>query len=223
MSKLNFKKNIALIFDLDGTLIHSVPDMHLAINKTLKEFNLGSISEKQLQLFVGQGMLKLAERVVRFCGGKENLIDPVYKSYRKNYSNEPYKLSQFMKGVEHTLKELFQKNIPMSICTNKRQLVTEKLLYQMKIDHYFKTVVGARDGVPLKPNKDMVQLVLSNLSLKDFSYFMIGDTSNDVQAASSAGIKSIIVSGGYTDKPLEGLNSDYVLQNMGELINFLKI
>ena len=223
MSKLNFKKNIALIFDLDGTLIHSVPDMHLAINKTLKEFNLGSISEKQLQLFVGQGMLKLAERVVKFCGGDENLIDPVYKSYRKNYSDEPYKLSQFMKGVECTLKELFQKNIPMSICTNKRQLVTEKLLYQMKIDHYFKTVVGARDGMPLKPNKDMVQRVLSNLSLKGFSYFMIGDTSNDVQAASSAGIKSIIVSGGYTDKPLEGLNSDYVLQNMGELISFLKI
>ena len=112
MSKLNFKKNIALIFDLDGTLIHSVPDMHLAINKTLKEFNLGSISEKQLQLFVGQGMLKLAERVVKFCGGDENLIDPVYKSYRKNYSDEPYKLSQFMEGVEYTLKELFQKNIP---------------------------------------------------------------------------------------------------------------
>ena len=223
MSKLNFKKNIALIFDLDGTLIHSVPDMHLAINKTLKEFNLGSISEKQLQLFVGQGMLKLSERVVKFCGGDENLIDPVYESYRKNYSDEPYKLSQFMKGVEHTLMELFEKNIPMSICTNKRQLVTEKLLYQMKIDHYFKTVVGAKDGIPLKPDKDMVQHVISNLNLKNFSYFMIGDTSNDVQAARSAGIESIIVSGGYTDKPLEGLNSDYVLQNMGELISFLKI
>jgi len=223
MSKLNLKKNIALIFDLDGTLIHSVPDMHLAINKTLKEFNLGSISEKQLQLFVGQGMLKLSERVVKFCGGDENLIDPVYESYRKNYSDEPYKLSQFMKGVEHTLMELFEKNIPMSICTNKRQLVTEKLLYQMKIDHYFKTVVGAKDGIPLKPDKDMVQHVISNLNLKNFSYFMIGDTSNDVQAARSAGIESIIVSGGYTDKPLEGLNSDYVLQNMGELISFLKI
>ena len=58
MSNLN-SKNIALIFDLDGTLIHSVPDMHLAISKTLKEFNLGVISEQQLQLFVGQGMLKL--------------------------------------------------------------------------------------------------------------------------------------------------------------------
>ena len=128
-----------------------------------------------------------------------------------------------MKGVGGTLKELFQKNIPMSICTNKRQLVTEKLLYQMKINHYFKTVVGANDGIPLKPNKDMVQLVISNLKLKNFTYFMIGDTSNDVHAARSAGIKSITVSGGYTDKPVEELNSDYVIGNMGELISFLKI
>ena len=71
MSNISIK-NLALIFDLDGTLIHSVPDMHLAISKTLKEFNLESISEKQLQLFVGQGMLKLSERVVKFCGGSKS-------------------------------------------------------------------------------------------------------------------------------------------------------
>ncbi len=223
MTKLNYKKKIALIFDLDGTLIHSVPDMHLAINKTLKEFNLGRISEKQLQLFVGQGMLKLSERVVNFCGGSKNLIDPVYKSYRKNYSDEPYKLSKFMKGVEYTLKELFQKNIPMSICTNKRQFVTKKILNKMKIEHYFKTIVGAQDGIPLKPNKDMVQHVISDLNLMNFNYFMVGDTSNDVDAAKSAGIKSITISGGYSGIPVEELNSDYVLKNMGELINFLKI
>ena len=164
MSNLN-KNNLALIFDLDGTLIHSVPDMHHAISKTLKEFNLGVISEQQLQLFVGQGMLKLSERVVKFCGGHQSLVEPVYKSYRENYSEVPYKFSRYMKGVENTIKTLFDKNIPMSICTNKRQLVTEKLLTQMNIDHYFKTIVGAQDGIPLKPNREMIDLVISKLNL----------------------------------------------------------
>ena len=222
MSNLS-SKNIALIFDLDGTLIHSVPDMHLAISKTLKEFNLGVISEQQLQLFVGQGMLKLSERVVKFCGGDQSLVEPVYKSYRENYSEVPYKFSRYMKGVENTIKTLFDRNIPMSICTNKRQLVTEKLLTQMNIDHYFKTIVGAQDGIPLKPNREMIDLVISKLNLDNFLYFMIGDTANDEEAARSAGIKSIIVSGGYTEQSVEDLNSDYILNDMGELSNFLEI
>ena len=127
-----------------------------------------------------------------------------------------------MEGVEKEPKDLYEKKIPMSICTNKRQLVTEKLMYQMKIDHYFKIIVGAQDGMPLKPNKDMVELI-SKLNLDDFSYFMIGDTSNDIEAARSAGIKSIFVSGGYTDKSVKALNPDYVLNDMGELCDFLEI
>ena len=220
----NFEiEKFALIFDLDGTLIHSVPDMHFAISKTLREFNLQNISEKQLQTFVGQGMLKLSEKVVKYCGGHNSLIKPVYNSYRKNYSEVPYKYSQYMKGVERTLKHLFEKKIPMSVCTNKRQLVTEKLLDQMKIDHYFKIIVGAQDGIKLKPNKEMVEAVISKLNLDDFSYFMVGDTANDVEAARSAGIKSIFVSGGYTDKSVKALNPDYVLNDMVELSDFLGI
>ena len=217
------KKNFALIFDLDGTLIHSVPDMCIAINKTLNEFNLRNISEKQLEVFVGQGMLKLSERVVKFCGGDKNLINPVYNSYRKKYSEVPYKFSKFMKGVEKTLDELFKKKIPMSICTNKRQKVTEKLLKEMRINHFFNTVVGASAGVKLKPNKEMVELAISKLKLRNVSYFMIGDTLNDVKAARSAGIKSIIVSGGYTDDSIEKLNPDYFINDMSELIDFLEI
>ena len=197
--------------------------MHLAISKTLKEFELGSITEEQLQLFVGQGMLKLSERVVKFCGGEQSLVEPVYNSYRKKYSEVPYKYSRYMKGVENALNYLFEKKIPMSVCTNKRQLVTEKLLGQMNIDHYFKVIVGAQDGIKLKPNKEMVDLVISNLNLDDFSYFMVGDTANDIEAARSAGIKSIFVSGGYTDKSAKVLNPDYVLKDMGELSDFLGV
>ncbi len=221
--KLNSKIKIALIFDLDGTLIHSLPDMHLAINKTLEEFNLKKITEKQLGLFVGQGMLRLSERVVKFCDGDESLICPVYNSYRRNYSDVPYKFSTFMKGVHVTLKKLSEKNIPLSICTNKRQFVTEKLLKQMKVNHYFKTIVGAQDGVPLKPNKAMIEKVIKNLNLKNHSFFMIGDTFNDVEAARLSGIKSVFVKGGYSERSVENFKADFTLNEMSELLSLLNV
>ena len=61
-------ENYNIIFDLDGTLVHSVPDMHYAIVKTLSKYNLNTISETKLQTFVGQGMLSLSKRVVDYCG-----------------------------------------------------------------------------------------------------------------------------------------------------------
>ena len=73
MSKKTAKKII--IFDLDGTLIHSIPDMCIAMNKTLEQFKLNSITEEKLQEFVGEGMLKLSENVLKFSGANLNLID----------------------------------------------------------------------------------------------------------------------------------------------------
>ena len=64
----------AIIFDLDGTLVHSIPDMHIAINKTLNEYHLQNISEEKLQTFVGEGMLSLSKKVVDFCGGDKNYM-----------------------------------------------------------------------------------------------------------------------------------------------------
>ena len=71
--------NYNIIFDLDGTLVHSVPDMHNAINKTLTQYNLANISEQKLQTFVGEGMLSLSKKVVDYCGGSEDLYETVFK------------------------------------------------------------------------------------------------------------------------------------------------
>ena len=124
MKKINYN----IIFDLDGTLIHSIPDMNHAINKTLIEYNLKTISEEKLKTFVGEGMLSLSKKVVDYCGGNESLYEVIFNSYRQNYSQVPYKYSTLMPGVLETLNFLYEKKILMGICTNKRQFVTEKLI-----------------------------------------------------------------------------------------------
>ena len=209
----------SIIFDLDGTLVHSVPDMHYAINKTLKEYNLKIISEETLQTFVGEGMLSLAKKVVDFCGGDKNLYDIIFNSYRKNYSEQPYKYSSLMPGVMEALNFFYERNIAMGICTNKRQFVTEDLIEKMNLKKYFSVIIGARDNIPLKPLPDMVLLAMQGFKSIETSFFMVGDTSNDIDAAKAANIKSIAIRGGYTHIDIEKLNADIILDSMKDIID----
>ena len=211
-----------MIFDLDGTLVHSVPDMHNAINKTLTQYNLENISEQKLQTFVGEGMLSLSKKVVDYCGGNQELYETVFNSYRQNYSEEPYKYSTLMPGVMNALNYFHNQKIPMGICTNKRQLVTEKLIKQMNLDKFFDVVIGARDNIPLKPKPDMIQITINQFNSIKGSFFMVGDTSNDIDAAKAANIKSIAVNGGYTHVDINSLGADYTLETMEEIIDLFK-
>ena len=213
--------NFNIIFDLDGTLVHSVPDMHYAINKTLTKYNLKNISEQKLQTFVGEGMLSLSKKVVDFCGGDESLYEIIFKSYRQNYSEQPYKFSTLMPGVMETLNFFYEKKILMGICTNKRQFVTEKLIEEMSLKKFFTSVVGARDNIPLKPKPNMLLLAMAGFKTTNKIFYMVGDTSNDIDAASAANIKSVIIAGGYTDKDIKKLGATYTLENMKELIKLL--
>ena len=210
--------NFVIIFDLDGTLVHSVPDMHNAINKTLTKYSLENISEERLQTFVGEGMLSLSKKVVDYCGGNEDLYETVFNSYRQNYSEEPYKYSTLMPGVLNALNYFYKQKIPMGICTNKRQFVTEKLIKQMSLDNFFDVIIGAQDYVPLKPKPDMIHLAINQFNSIEGYFFMVGDTSNDVDAAKSANIKSIAVNGGYTHVDINFLGADYTLESMEEII-----
>ena len=107
----NKTANKIIIFDLDGTLIHSIPDMCIAMNKTLEQFKLKSITEEKLQEFVGEGMLKLSENVLKFSGANLNLIDDFFLIYRKKYSENPCYLTTLMPGVKDILNYLLDKNI----------------------------------------------------------------------------------------------------------------
>ena len=219
MKKINFN----IIFDLDGTLVHSVPDMHHAISKTLNKYNLKNISEDKLQTFVGEGMLSLSKKVVDFCGGDESLYEVFFNNYRQNYSERPYKYSTLMPGVMETLNFFYEQKILMGICTNKRQFVTEKLIQKMNLNKFFTTIVGARDNIPLKPKPDMLLLAMESFKTKNKIFYMVGDTSNDIDAAKTANVKSIVVAGGYTDKDVNKLGATHTLNNMKDIIKLLDL
>ncbi len=215
--------NTIIIFDLDGTLIHSIPDMSIAMNKTLVHFKLKTISEEKLQEFVGEGMLKLSENVLKFSGADLNLIDDFFLMYRKEYSENPYNLTTLMPGVKDSLKYLLDKNVHINICTNKRQYVAEKILKLMNLSDNFDFIVGANENVPLKPHRQMIDLICNQYNSNENEFIMVGDTNVDILAAKNAGISSVIVDGGYTNKDCKSLGADIYLNNMSELKSVLNL
>jgi len=215
--------NTIIIFDLDGTLIHSIPDMSIAMNKTLVHFKLKTISEEKLQEFVGEGMLKLSENVLKFSGADLNLIDDFFLMYRKEYSENPYNLTTLMPGVKDSLKYLLDKNVHINICTNKRQYVAEKILKLMNLSDNFDFIVGAKENVPLKPHRQMIDFICNQYNSNENEFIMVGDTNVDIMAAKNAGISSIIVDGGYTNKDCKSLGADIYLNNMSELKSVLNL
>ena len=215
--------NTIIIFDLDGTLIHSIPDMSIAMNKTLVHFKLKTISEEKLQEFVGEGMLKLSENVLKFSGADLNLIDDFFLMYRKEYSENPYNLTTLMPGVKDSLKYLLDKNVHINICTNKRQYVAEKILKLMNLSDNFDFIVGAKENVPLKPQRQMIDFICNQYNSNENEFIMVGDTNVDILAAKNAGISSVIVDGGYTNKDCKSLGADIYLNNMSELKSVLNL
>ena len=127
-----------------------------------------------------------------------------------------------MPGVMNALNYFYDQKIPMGICTNKRQFVTEKLIKKMSLDKFFDVVIGAQDNIPLKPKPDMIKLTINKFNSTKASFFMVGDTSNDIDAAKAANIKCIAVSGGYTHVDINSLGADYTLETMEEIIDLFR-
>ena len=215
--------NKIIIFDLDGTLIHSIPDMCIAMNKTLEHYKLKSISEEKLKEFVGEGMLKLSENVLKFSGANLNLIDDFFTMYRKEYSEKPYDLTTLMPGVKDILNYLLDKNIRINICTNKRQHVAKKILKLMNLSDKFDFIVGAKENVLLKPHRQMIDFICNQYNSNENEFIMVGDTNVDILAAKNADIISVIVDGGYTNKDCKSLGADFYLNNISELKSVLNL
>ena len=92
----------------------------------------------------------------------------------------------------------------------------------MNLQKFFSVIVGARDNIPLKPLPDMVLLAMQEFKSTDTLFFMVGDTSNDIDAANAANIKSIAIKGGYTEVDVDKLGADFTFDSMKDIIDLFK-
>jgi phosphoglycolate phosphatase len=204
----------AVLFDLDGTLIHSLPDLTAAINHILAEEGRAPLSEAELGPMVGDGAHTLVERAFAARGGLPAPdVAPYLARFLAYYEPNSTVLTRPFPYVVDTLIRLKSKGVALAVCTNKPTAATHEILKTLELDEYFAVVVGGDDTPALKPNPAHVDTVLDRLGVAREDAVMVGDSINDVLAAKGAGVASIVVSFGYSRTPVSELGADLVVDD----------
>ena len=211
----------AVIFDLDGTLVDTLPDLHHAINLVLKEEGLKTLAREETRLMIGGGARNLIE--LAFAKREKNAdprrIDAGFDRFLKYYGAEPTARSSTFPGVLNVLENLQKKGIAMGVCTNKPQEMAEQVLEGLKISHFFGEAIIGGDTLSIcKPNANHLLSVIGKTGRAPKDSLMVGDSETDVSAARNAGVPIIVVDFGYTALPAEKLNGDVVISHFDELI-----
>lgn len=214
----------ALLFDLDGTLVHSVPDLRVAANKLLAEDGRRSLTDAEVQGMVGNGVRKLVERCYRATGGipggedsVDAALDALVPRFMVHYDAHPADLTKPFEGVSAALEALRAAGHPMAVCTNKPLDPALAILAQLGLAHFFDVVIGGGSTGFLKPHPEPVRAALRRLGVEPGDAIFVGDSENDVGAARAAGLQVICLSFGYRHCPAEDLGGDILIDHFREL------
>lgn len=219
-------KNI--IFDLDGTLIDSIPDIYKSINKSLEYINFPEIPIDNIRKYVGNGAKALIKRTLNFFSDKydkkylEIVEEKMYNFYMEYYFEHCIDETNLYEGVEDTLKKLFELNIDMFIITNKPNNIAINTAKKLNIFNYFKAIVG--DGVyPYrKPDINIWNNLKKDYNLIEDKTIMVGDGIPDYDFAKNSKLKVLLALYGITDKNiLLNLKNDYYINSFYEVYDFV--
>lgn len=186
------------VFDLDGTLIDSGPDITAAINRFLSKQNFPLVNVDTVEKYLGDGPLALVSGVLSSLNARvdDGFLKKACNTYLAYYSENPVSHTEFFPYVKDDLETLKNIGFHLAICTNKTQSMAEKVLGGLGISHLFDVVVGADSVENCKPDGGHLLAVLSAMGVKKEQSLYIGDTMVDVKTAQNAGVDMRLVEWG---------------------------
>ena len=216
-------QNRLFIFDLDGTLLNTIGDLAVGCDYMLTLRGLPTHTYEEYCSFVGNGIMRLVERAL-----PEELRTPDYvKSARKDFVD--YYIDHIdahtipYEGMVELINLLQQRGAKLAVASNKFQAGTEKLIKKFFPSIEWVEICGNREGVPLKPDTALVDMILEKAGVKRKGCVMIGDSGVDIQTAHNAGITSVGVSWGFRSRSeLEENEADYIADTADELLHILE-
>lgn len=210
----------AVIFDLDGTLIDSAPDIQTSINIVLGEDGLTPLSLSIVTSFIGNGIGHLVRLAYLHRGKELNEPDLVDRTARfaEVYARRATERTAVYPGVLKGIRRLFDQRIKLAICTNKPVLLAEKILQGLELRSYFEVVIGGDSCRTRKPNPEPVLACCDALQVESRHCLYVGDSETDVEAARAAGLSVTLVTYGYPKKPVEDLGADDLVPSLDYLM-----
>jgi phosphoglycolate phosphatase len=209
----------AVVFDLDGTLVDTAPDLHAHLNEMLAELGRPGFALDEVRPMIGDGARMLLRRGLDASGGMPAGVDleALFAEFLRRYTARPLRFGALFDGVEHALRALAAAGTRLGVCTNKPQAPTDRLLAALDLAHHFAVVIGG-DSLPVrKPDPGHLRAVLDRLGAAPERAVLVGDSANDVQAAAATGVPCVLVSFGYTATPARALGAARVIDHMSEL------
>ena len=207
-----------ILFDLDGTLIDSAPDLVGTLNIILKRHGRTTLTISAVKKLVGNGARALLERGFKETGAPAENLDALTVEFIETYVPNCAVLSRPFSGVIETLDTFANSGYRMAVCTNKPQAPSETILTELGLMQYFEVVVGG-DFFPMrKPDPQHLLGTLQLMDAPENPAIMVGDSYNDVASARNAGIPVIVVTYGYTTTPAHELGGDILVDHFSEIV-----
>ena len=214
------KQKFTILFDLDGTLVDTAPDLMHAHNHVMKKFGYPTKSTEQIRNLVGKGAGAMIGRSIWGQAKKEfskvndekikkEMVSEFVEFYGKNIINE----STLINGVKEFLKWCKKENISMAVCTNKQEYLSNDLLRKIGIYDYFEYVAGSDTFDYCKPDPRHLTTVVEILDGDLKKTIMIGDSETDANAAKEAKIPMILLEDGYTEKNINEIYHNHLIKD----------
>lgn len=220
MNKLNDIQAIA--FDLDGTLVDSVPGLALAAQRMLDDLSLPTVSNEQVKNWVGNGVDVLLERILKSVNGSESVFEHAKQLFNRHYDDVIDQGTQLFPHVISTLAYLKQNQYPMALVTNKPKQFLPALLKSLQLEPYFSLVLGGGDVIKLKPHPAPLYQVMATFGLYHDQLLFVGDSKNDICAAKNAQCKTVGLTYGYNyGESITESHPDYVFGDFKDILTLL--
>jgi len=198
---VNFKEKELIIFDFDGTLINSITDLTLAINKMLRHYRLSPLTVEEVTPFIGNGAKPLVKRALEYAmqpnKPSKELLDEAFPIYFLAYTEVNCEETFMYPNVSDTLNYLLNEGYKMVICTNKPHRFIEPILDELSITKFFTAWIGEDSLQTKKPDAAPLLHLAAITNTDAEKCIMVGDSKNDILAAQNAEMESIGVSYGY--------------------------
>lgn len=208
----------AVLFDLDGTLVNSLEDLAVSTNYALKKFGFSIHETEKYKYFVGDGMLKLIERVLPENNRDDDTIKKVFEVFWNYYAEHYLDNTLAYDGIHNLIKNLKQLGLKVAVISNKAdqmaKIVTDKIFGDI-----FDFVTGKREGYPTKPDPTLTLEVIEELGFKPDECVFVGDSGMDMATAKNSGCVAFGVLWGFrkSDELLKN-GADYLLQSPNEIL-----
>jgi phosphoglycolate phosphatase len=222
-------QKLTILFDLDGTLVDTAPDLIRAHNHVMKKFGYPTKTPSEVKALVGMGAKTMMGRTLWNSAKNElgkvkekDIKEKMVKEFINYYGNNILVKSKLVNGVKDFLIWCKENKISMGVCTNKQEHLAIDLLKKIKINDYFEYVAGCNTFDYCKPDARHLTSVIEIMGGDIKKTLMVGDSEVDAKAAENASLRFVLLEGGYTDIKISQMKYDHLIKDFIGLDKIIK-